>query len=191
MAPPKLTPIEMILKAGGISKVQTEAVAEQKPPAELNIRQALFCIYYTQNNELRGNGTHSYAEAYGYDFESLPDDNAIYIGKGKARKCIQESTRTRAYNVCASEASKMLKNPKIQKYLYECLNALLQDNITDARLSEIINQRNDLSTSLAGIREYNRLHGRIVDKKSLTDAEGQPLAIVGLVIHAPATGKKQ
>ena len=75
--------------------------------------------------------------------------------------------------------------------MYECLNHLLQDTITDARLAEIINQRNDLSTSLAGVREYNRLRGRIIDKKTLTDAEGKPLDIVGFVIHAPATSKKR
>ena len=104
----------VVSKLAEITKDQQKMVDEQKPPIGLNHRQALFCIYYTQIDSLRSNGTLSYAEAYGYDLDSLPDDDAVYSGKGKNRKLIKKSTRRLAYDVCSAEASRMLRVPKIQ-----------------------------------------------------------------------------
>jgi hypothetical protein len=43
----------------------------------LNPQCELFCRYYTQNEKLFGNATHSYAEAYDYKLDTL-STHAVY-----------------------------------------------------------------------------------------------------------------
>lgn len=134
----------------------------------LSIQQELFCHFYVVNDELRGNATHAYAEAYGYKFDEMPYDDAIYeeydeeTGEGKG-KMLEPSTRDKAINVCAAEASRLLRNPKIQDKKVELLNTLLKDDYVDSRLAYWIQNKFEPATSIAAIREYNKLKKRVDD----------------------------
>lgn len=162
----------------------------KKEEKALNLKQDLFCHYFVQNNLLRGNATLSYAEAYGYDLDSLPKDDAVYKGKGETRKLVESSSYDKAYFVCATEGNRHLKKPHIQKLCIKLYNSLLKDDVVDAKLAKHIMQDDDMTVSVTAIREYNKLRGRIIDKKSLTDAQGKPLPIIGLSVHVPDTTKK-
>lgn len=141
-----------------------------KTPKEkgLTVQQELFCHFYTINDDLRGNATHAYAEAYNFNLEDLPDDDAIYeefdehTGKGVG-KILEPSTRTKAISVCAANSSKLLRNPKIQDRKIEMLNSLLRDDYVDSKMAHWIQSDREPATSIAAIREYNKLKKRIDD----------------------------
>lgn len=156
----------------------------------LSIKEDLFCHFYVQNNDLRGNATHSYAAAFAYDLDSLPQDDAQYEEVENRLVCISKSSYDRAANVCAVEGRRLLRKPQIQARMMALYNSLLDDSVIDGKLAEHIMQNEDRGVSIAGIREYNKLRGRIIDKKSLTDAEGNAVPIVSLTIHAPASDEK-
>lgn len=136
--------------------------------SELNLKRELFCQCITRRGELFGNGTLSYAEAYGYKLEELSRDDAKYEyqGKGKHRKKVkvEASSYDRAYNVCAVEAARLLRNPKILARITELLNELLSNDIVDAEMAKLIVQDDDKPTKRAAISDYNKLRGRIIDK---------------------------
>lgn len=154
---------------------------------KLTLRQELFCRYFTQNKALFGNATHSYAEAYNYKLDELSRDDAVYeyVGgedgkEGKAatqgfRKLLKPSSYDRAINVCAVEAARLLRNPKIQKRKIELMNEILTDQVVDSELAYVIQQDRELSVKLGGIREYNSVKGRIIKKMEHTGANGEPL----------------
>jgi hypothetical protein len=141
---------------------------------QLNPQQELFCQYYARSGEFFGNGTLAYAEAYDYQLEKLsqfngdiadddPDENEFGI---------RAHTRTlseydRSYNVCAVEANRLLNNPKVQARLTVLLNDLLKDEIVDSQLAKLIMQDGDNTNKIAGIREYNKLRARIIDKSEV------------------------
>ena len=118
--------------------------AEQEQELE-NARQEVFCRFYAQNNELFGNGTNSYAEAYGYDLESLSKED-IYDatpdedGNIMQGEIIEESPYKKACNVCAVEASKLLRKPKIQERITVLRNEWLTDATVDGELASVIQQ---------------------------------------------------
>jgi hypothetical protein len=170
----------------------------------LNVRQELFCMYYVMNDELRGNATLSYAEAYGYDLddrEKYPRDDAIYddedeneegdvedlvdIDPTRARKrrlrrrygryVIKASSFDRATSVCAVEGSKALRKPKIQAKIQDLRLKLLDEKSVDSMLAFWIQQKKEPSVSLGAIREYNKLNNRIKDIIELTGPGGGPL----------------
>ena len=146
----------------------------------LSPKQERFCVLYTQNYELFGNATLSYAEAYGYDLESMDRDDAIYklntgeevdqktyddlpSEKTKRAECIKESTYKRYYDLCSSYGSRLRRNDKIQTRCRELLNAFMIDNVIDARLTEIILKGKD-QDSINAIKEYNKLKQRITER---------------------------
>ena len=112
----------------------------------LNPRQEKFVRLYTQNDELFGNATLSYALAYDYNLDTL---------EGEAK--------TKSYDTCRSLASRLLTNDNIQKRKIELLNELLKNEIVDAKLAELIK-----GGDMMAIREYNKLKGRITDKMDIS-----------------------
>jgi hypothetical protein len=137
--------------------------------SDLVLKRELFCQYITQDGDLFGNRVLSYAEAYGYKLEELSRDDAKFRGKGKKRVMVEPSSYDKAYHVCAVEGSRLLKFPEIKARIRVLLNELLKDNIVDARLAEHIIQTRDGELSLSGIKEYNKLRGRIIDKAEVTE----------------------
>lgn len=132
----------------------------------LNPQQEAFCQYYTQIRDTFGNATRAYAEAYGYDLDGAPDDDAIYETVDGKEKCVQESTYTRMEAVCASAGSRLLRNVKIDRRVKELLAAIPNETI-DARLNEIIIKGRD-TDSINAIKELNKLRQRITEKVDVT-----------------------
>lgn len=161
----------------------------------LTPRQELFCRLYTQNSFYFWNATLSYAKAYNYDLDVLDDkDGLIEFRDGtimtvrdyeerdfrgeKLEKLhgihrdIKKSSRKHMYDNMAAYGSRMISNDKIQARCIELHNEYMKDNIIDARHSEIIRWKDD-KTALDGIKEYNKVKGRILAKVDLTSG-GKP-----------------
>ncbi len=163
----------------------------------LTLKQEAFCRYYTQNTLLFGNQTLSYAEAYGFDLDNLADDDAIYqfkdgttIGEQELKllddkdekhkmwkEKIEDSTYDKAYQVCATSSSRMLKNAKIDARIIELLGEMMNDKQIDSEIVKVIKQNHDLPAKMRAIAEYNKLKQRIVEKKDITSG-GKPINIV-------------
>jgi len=126
----------------------------------LTLKEERFCYFYVKNEVTRGNGTQAYATAYEINLEKLSDE--IPLDKGE--KVIVRSPRSKAENVCAVEAVRMLRKPKISDLCSKLLNDMLKNEIVDGELAKVIFQDGDLSAKMAGIREYNRLKKRITEK---------------------------
>ena len=145
----------------------------------LTSKQEKFCRLYTQNKALFGNATLSYAEAYNYNLDELDKTDVkyeYYEENGlKKTKIIEESSFTKAYNVCASNANRLLRNEKITPFLTKYLNEVLTDEIVDSNLAEIIINGKD-ADRVSAIKEYNKLRQRITEKSDITSG-GEKLAI--------------
>lgn len=88
----------------------------------LSIKQENFLRFYIVNDELRGNATLSYAEAYGYDLDTLDKTGKRDLKTGIL---LEPSEFTRAYNTCSQLASRLLRNVKVQRRRVEILNEVL------------------------------------------------------------------
>lgn len=150
--------------------------------AKLTPKQELFCQYYTKNEALFGNATLAYAEAYGYDLDSL-DRTPVYAEDKKT--IIEDSEYTKAYNVCSVQGSKHLRNPKIQARITELLNELMRDDVVDAQLAKLIMQDHKPEAKIAAIREYNKLKQRIIEKIDHT-TQGEKIEGINYIVpNAP------
>lgn len=148
----------------------------------LTKEQEQFCRNYTQNYDFFGNATLAYADAYGFDLDAQPDDDAVLLladGREmtqreydfidtddiqpKIKRTIQKSSRERMENTCAVNGSRLRRNAKIQLRCRELLNEFMTDSVIDARLTEIILEGNH-ADSVRAIQEYNKLRQRIVTK---------------------------
>lgn len=149
----------------------------------LTQKQERFCRNYTQNYEFFGNGTLSYAEAYSFDIESQPDNNAVYLlkdgdevgesvyndlppKKTDGAKKIKDSSKKIMYDLCSSYGSRLRRNDKIQARCRELLNEFFIDTVIDARMMEIIIKGED-KDSIAAAKEYNALKQRVTKKVEL------------------------
>lgn len=131
------------------------------PENPLNPKHELFCQYYVLNENLFGNATFSYAEAYDYKLDTLSKTRKT----DKKGKTIQDSEYDKACNVCAVEGHRLLRNPKIQNRITALLNQILRDEVVDSQLAKVILQDGELRPKVAAIAEYNKLRGRITDRQ--------------------------
>ncbi len=184
-------------------------VDETKVDENLTLKQERFCRNYTQNYELYGNSTLSYAEAYGYDLESMSDEDGVYrlpsgvtyyeheqeslLERGiitlkeiKDAKLIERSTYKKNYDYCSSFGSRLRKNDKIQARCRELLNEFLRDEVIDARLAEIVIKGED-KDSINAIKEYNKLKQRIVEKQDITSAGERIMVLPAELINKNET----
>jgi hypothetical protein len=130
----------------------------------LNTNQEQFCQNFVVHLEFRNNATLSYADAYEHDLETL--------------KNMPNSEYQRVYDNCSASASRLLKNDKIQSRITALLNNTLSNDVVDAELAKMILQNTDLPVKMAGIREYNKLRGRLVEKQELkTDFGGSVIVL--------------
>src|ERR1700679_2468576 len=130
----------------------------------LKPQQELFCQLYVKNEELLGNATLSYAEAYNYKLETLSRES-ITDDKGKK---IEDSEYDKAKNVCAVEGHRLLRMPKLQERITVLLNEMLKDEIVDAQLAKVFLQNKRLDPKISAIREYNKIRQRITEKVDVT-----------------------
>lgn len=148
-----------------MAKKKAQPVATE---SELNAKRELFCRYYTQNDELFGNATLSYAEAFDYRLDELSQDDEIRDQKGKI---IEPSTYDKAYRVCSVMGHRLLRNTSVQERLTKLLNELLKDEVVDSELAKVIKQDVKPEAKVSAIREYNKLRGRIIDKSQVTQVQ--------------------
>lgn len=141
---------------------------------ELSQKQEMFCQYYTGPERTFGNGVYSYAEAYGYDFESLNHSNAVF--DPITFKVITPSDYDRAYNVCGAASWRLLKNVKINNRIIKLLNESMTNESVDAELIKIIKHAPKPSDRISAIREFNALNQRITKKLDVT-TKGESLNI--------------
>lgn len=140
---------------------------------KLNPKQHQFCRLYTKNSYLFGNATMCYAKAYGFDLDSLSED-AIYkeelvnkeTGEIKSIKT-DDSSYTKAYRVCQVSSARLLSNDIINQCILELLNESMTDTEVDAEIVWIMRQRIDLSPKIQAIKEYNKMKGRVIDKREV------------------------
>src|SRR3990167_11007504 len=115
---------------------------------KLNPKQELFCQNYVNNRETFGNGTISYAGAYGLD---------VSLNGSEEQKSQYWSA-----NVCAAQ---LLAIPSIKDRVVKLLNDLLKDEIVDGELSKVIQQDNELGAKVSAIREWYKVKGRYAPEK--------------------------
>jgi hypothetical protein len=138
---------------------QCECTVKEK----LTFRQELFVRCYTQNEELAGNATLSYAYAYGHDLENADRTRETYEDDLGVHTIPGTSAYDRIYDNCSANASRLLRNDKITRFINQYFNELLTDERVDRELAWMIT-RGDGATKMAAIREYNALKQRITKK---------------------------
>jgi hypothetical protein len=142
---------------------------------DLPPQRELFCRYYTQNEKLFGNGTHSYAEAYDYQLDTLSDKGIWSVPEGdEPSEKLEDSPYDKAIHVCAVEASRLLRNPDVQARITALLNEILRDDVVDSQLAKLIMQDSEPAAKIAAIREYNKVRQRITEKHDITSG-GLPI----------------
>lgn len=135
---------------------------------KLNINHRRFCELYVKNQSLFGNATQCYALAFGWDLDSLSDES-VYGPPDETghKEYLEDSPRLKAYNVCKVEGSRLLTYPNVNTYINELLRNLMTDETADAELTWVMNQRTELGPKIQALREFNKLKGRIIDKKQV------------------------
>jgi len=142
---------------------------------ELPLKRELFCRFYTQNEDLFGNATHSYAEAYDYKLDTLDTEAVWSEPEGDSpRERLDDSPYEKAVHVCAVEAFRLLRIPEVQARITALLNEILKDEVVDSQLAKLIMQDKEPAAKIAAIREYNKIRQRIVDKTDITSG-GLPI----------------
>lgn len=119
---------------------------------KLTPKQAKFCELYATSEEYFANGTQAYIEAY------------------KPKKV------GNWYNTVRSKASQLLTKLNILEYIDHVLELEgLNDASVDKELNFLIKQKADLNVKKNAITEYNKLKGRIVERRALTDPQGKDI----------------
>lgn len=134
--------------------VETDIKTQLRPERET------FCQLYTLDMELKGNGTLCYAEAYGYELNSLSRETI----KDMDGNIISESEYDKQYHVCSTAASRLLRDDDIKARIRELLKEYLNDDVLDAELAKIIIQDRDLAVKRHAIADANKLKGRIIER---------------------------
>lgn len=148
---------------------RSEAVTGDK----LTLKQEMFCLYMVQLGDTFDNATLSYANAYGFDLDSMNKEN-IYSEDGKT--FLRESEYKIAYDYCSSSGWRLRRYEKINNRIIELLNQLKRDVVVDAQLMKIIVNGKKDSDKISAIKEYNSLEQRITKKLDLT-TKGESLNI--------------
>ncbi len=155
-------------------KTKIVKTAKKEPIGKkLNPKQEKFCKLYAGNSHLFGNGTLCYAQAYGYDLQSLSDE-AVYEERlideesGKTEKIkIDNSPYDKSYHVCQVNSNRLLSNDVINQRISDILADSMTDKEVDTEIAWVIRQRTDLSPKIQGIKEYNKMKGRVTEKREV------------------------
>lgn len=129
-------------------KAKTRSSTSQtKSGYKLTPQQERFCILYASDKEFFGNGVQSYIEAYNVD-----------------------TGKRGWYNVAKSGAHENLTKPHILDRIEEIFEAHgLNDAFVDKQLEKLIIQDADFHAKMKAIAEYNKIKGRIVERRDVTN----------------------
>ena len=117
---------------------------------KLNPKQEKFCQLYASDREFFGNGVESYMEAY--DMERSK------------------------YNTAKSAAQRLLTYDYINALIGELLDIKISNEVVDKELGFVIIQKNDLSSKVQAIKEYNRVKQRVDERPQINFNIGAILA---------------
>lgn len=123
-----------------------QVVSRTKSGHKLTPQQELFCRLYASDKEFFGNGVQSYIEAYNID-----------------------TNKRGWYNTAKSGAHENLTKPYILERIEEIFEAHgLNDTFVDKQLEKLIVQDADFHAKMKAIQEYNKIKGRVIDKKEIS-----------------------
>jgi hypothetical protein len=164
-------------KKASKNKPKTKKKASKNKPKEetLSPQHMMFCNLYVKNSDLFGNATMCYADAFGFELESLSQE-AIYSDPDEFghKELLEDSPYTKAYNVCSVNGNRLLRNAKIDDYIKVLLNELMTNENADAELAWVMKQRKDLGPKIQALREFNKLKNRIINEFVFTDNRVDP-----------------
>lgn len=107
--------------------------------AGLSDKEFLFCQWYTNNNELRGNGVQAYGKAFNLDLST-----------------------SAKYNVAKSNASKLLSRLDVLKCIQSIFeNDGLSETTVQNEHSFILRQNSDFGSKLGAVRLWYEINGRL------------------------------
>lgn len=133
-------------KKSSKAKKKPTSVFQTKSGHKLTPQQELFCQLYASDKEFFGNGVQSYIEAYNVD-----------------------TSKPGWYNTARSGAHENLTKPYILERIEEIFEAHgLNDAFVDKQLEKLIVQDADFNNKMKAIQEYNKMKGRIIDKKEIS-----------------------
>lgn len=132
---------------------------KDKKKRSLNSKQELFCQHFATNKEVFGNGVDSYMLAYGP---------------------IGPNGKPLTYMSAKTNAWRLLTNADILARIDELMDIYINDQVVDKNLGIVVLQNADFSSKVAAIREYNKLKGRIIEKKDITSG-GKPIPILNIL----------
>lgn len=125
---------------------ENKVIVKTKSGHRLTPQQEKFCQLYASDREFFGNGVQSYIEAYDVD-----------------------RSKSGWYNSAKSSAYETLTKPYILERIEEIFEAHgLNDTFVDKQLEKLICQDADYRTKLGAIQEYNKMKGRIIERKDIT-----------------------
>lgn len=131
-------------------------VFQTKSGHKLTPQQERFCILYASDREFFGNGVQSYIEAYGVN-----------------------TSKPGWYGVAKSGAYENLTKPHILERIEEIFEEHgLNDTFVDKQLEKLITQDADFKTKLGAIQEYNKMKGRIIERKDITQRNEEIVPIL-------------
>ncbi len=128
-----------------VKKPAKQPLFKTKSGHKLTVQQKLFCELFATDREFFCNGVRSYIEAYSVD-----------------------TTKPGWYSTAKSGAHENLTKPYLLDYIKELLElGGLNDEVVDKQLLKLIIQDADFSAKIKAIQEYNKLQGRITEKKEI------------------------
>jgi hypothetical protein len=146
-----------------------------KPKPTLNPKQEMFVRYYT--GELFGNATMSYAMAYEMNLEQYSREPQ----KDDEGNVIEISEYQKHLMTCMVNGSRLLRVAKVAKKVNAILDKKFNDTEVDREHSKLIFQNDDLHVKLGGIKEFNRVRGRVKEKDDIP-AGASPVTGITIVV---------
>jgi phage terminase small subunit len=154
---------------------------------KLTEKQEAFCQYYAQLSDTYNNGTWSYALGYGHDLENA--SKVDYELDDKNHKIPYSSSYDKMANMCAVEAHRLLRTPKIIERVRDIKSTHVEDDkIIDSRMMDIIQNGKD-TDALAAIKHRNDLKQRVTRKVEL-DVNDPRKQILDQYMGGDDAGKK-
>lgn len=136
---------------------------KQKKIRKLKPAMELFCRYFVGVDF--NNATRAYARAYGFPMEEW--DKLEDMGELRRIKLAEQERwyelKSR-YVSCRTLGTGLLANVSTERRVNELLLEKFNEQDVDAEHAFVINQKKDLPSKIAAIREFNKLKGRITDK---------------------------
>jgi len=112
-------------------------IADGSKPFVNNLKWEIFCQLYSRHPNYLGNGAESYGKAWG----------------------------TNNLKAMSAGGWRLLKNPEIlQRVQYLFSKHTLNDVVVDGELAFVLLQREELSSKMQAIKEYNKMKGRVIDR---------------------------